>query len=354
MTRGFQAMIGNPPWVSYAGKAAQPIEPARRRYYLRFYEAFAGYRNLQGLFVERAARTLRPGGRLGLVLPSSMAELEGYGPTRAAHDRLASCDAELPDLGADSFRGVFQPSMVLRSTVRAQPLAEGSDAPWPIERPDVDDEARRLLHRFDTTALPPELFGERGLQTSGSDTEHFRHVADAEHSIPLRIGSDIRAFRRGPPSLHADPAWFGSRLRASAQWNAVRVLIRQTARVPVAVLSDGIGFRNSILAGFDKEAYPAAFLVAYLNSTPIRWHHYYRNRDARLGMPQVKIGHLRMIPTPSRELVRQLAQVGAELSSRNDGIRDHEQTALDEAVARAFSLSDTELTRIRRDAEVWS
>lgn len=353
--RGFSAMVGNPPWVSYAGRAAQPLMPARRRYYLAFYRSFAGYRNLQGLFVERAARALRPGGRLGIVLPSSMAELDGYGPTRATHDRLAVCDAELPDLGERSFRGVVQPSMVLRSTVRARRLDAGDDAPWPIERPDLDSQARELLDRLDGPPLPPELFGERGLQTSGPDKSYFRESADAAHTVPLRSGSDIRAFYRGPPSLYADSAWFGGRLRASAEWQKVRLLIRQTARVPIAVVSDGVGFRNSILAGFESSMYSALFLVAYLNSTPIRWQHYYRHRDARLGLPQVKIGHLRAIPAPpSPDVHHVLTAFGEELCSRNDGIRDDEQRALDEAVARAFALGDAALARMRRDAKAWA
>ena len=85
---GFDAFVGNPPWVSYAGRASQPLAPALRRVYDGF-AAFRGYKNLQGLFVERAARLLKPGGRLGFVLPSSMSELAGYAPTRAAHDRYA-------------------------------------------------------------------------------------------------------------------------------------------------------------------------------------------------------------------------------------------------------------------------
>ncbi|HEV8551586.1 MAG TPA: hypothetical protein VGQ57_21205, partial [Polyangiaceae bacterium] len=96
---GFDAFVGNPPWVSYAGRASQPLAPEMREVY-DTYAAFHGYKNLQGLFVERAARLLRPGGRLGFVLPSSMSELAGYAPTRRAHDRFATVDPELPDLGA--------------------------------------------------------------------------------------------------------------------------------------------------------------------------------------------------------------------------------------------------------------
>lgn len=350
---GFDAVIGNPPWVSYAGRAAQPLDSSRRRYFLARYESFAGYRNLQGLFVERAARLARPHGRVGLVLPSSMAELDGYGPTRAAHDRLACCDPELPDLGEESFRGVFQPSMVLRSTVRATPLERGSAAPWPLERPDVDAEALAILTLLERPALPPELFGERGLQTTGSDTEHCKPARDDVHTVALRVGSDIGAFRRGAPSLYADAAWFGRRLRPADEWRKVDVLIRQTARVPIAARSDGEGFRNSVLAGFASERFSAGFLVAYLNSSVVRWRHYYRNRDARLGMPQVKIGHLRAIPEPPPHLVSALAPMGDALNARNEGLTREELGAINTLVAEAFALTAAQRERIDRDAARW-
>jgi len=350
---GFAAMLGNPPWVSYAGRAAQPLTEARRRWYDATFAAFARYKNLQGLFVERAASLLRPGGRLGLVLPSSMAELAGYGPTRAAHDRYAVCDDELPDLGEDGFLGVFQPSMVLRSTARPVALATGDSAPWPIERPDVDDEARTLLAKLTRPPLPPETFGERGLHTFGDDVAHLQSTPDAVHTVPLRVGGDISAFRRGAPSTFADAQWFAARIRGEAAWRAVDVLIRQTARVPIAVAGDGVGFRNSLLAGFASAQYPTGFLVAYLNASPVRWWHYYSHRDARLGMPQVKIGHLRTLPAPPAALVATLAALGDALTARNDGITAAEQRAIDEAVMGAFGLTTAERERVERDAMRW-
>ena len=138
-------------------------------------------------------------------------------------------------------------------------------------------------------------------------------------------------------------AWFARRLRARKEWAEVRVLIRQTARFPMAALSDGVAFRNSILAGFTTEKYPAEFLVAYLNSTPIRWLHYFRNRDARQGMPQMKIGHLRAIPAPPTDaLVHALAPLGVEFSQRNAGASDDDQAQIDALVSDAFDLSKEE------------
>src|SRR5262249_21992190 len=92
---GFDACVGNPPWVAYVGRAAQPLPPELARYYEATNPAFHGYRTLHGLFVRRAAELVRPGGRVGLVLPTSVADLAGYAPTREAHDALCQVDPEL-------------------------------------------------------------------------------------------------------------------------------------------------------------------------------------------------------------------------------------------------------------------
>jgi hypothetical protein len=340
---GFDAFVGNPPWVSYAGRAAQPLDSELRAEYALRYRGFAGYRNLQGLFVERAAALLKPGGRLGFLLPSSMSELSGYAATRRAHDRFSVPDSELPDIGEGGFDGVFQPCMILLSTRRTAPLDDAPSATWNLERPDLDASARALLAKLARAPLPAHLFGERGLQSMGDDLAHLAREADARHSVPLRSGSDIEPFRLGPPTYHADPAWFGARLRPSEAWRKVRFVVRQTARVPTAALSDGIGFRNSLLAGFDDPSFPAPFLVAYLNSSPIRFFHYMRHRDARNGMPQLKIQHLRSIPAPpNARLVAELERAGSELSARNRGLTAEEQGAIDVRVAEAFALSESE------------
>ncbi len=343
--QGFDALIGNPPWVSYAGRARQPLAPARRKR-LAQYASFAGYRSLQGVFVERGATLVRPGGRLGFLLPSSMAELGGYAPVRAAHDRECACDRELPDIAPDAFAGVVQPGMMLRSTRRATPWLEAAGEPWPLERPDLDRAARALLDRLAHSPLPPHLFGERGLQTSARDRGRLRPRPDERHAVALRSGSDVTPFCLGAPSQHAAHDDFGPRLRTPEFWRQVRVLIRQTARVPMAALSDGVAFRNSLLAGFADEVYPAEFLVAYLNATPLRWVHYQRHRDARHGIPQMKIGHLRSLPAPSAGHIAPLAALGARLSASGGPLDADAQRALDRLAAGSLDLGPDDLARI--------
>ena len=339
---GFDACVGNPPWVAYAGRAAQPLDVELHRYYEHTNPAFFGYRTLHGLFVRRTAELLRPGGRLGLVVPTSISDLEGYGPTRRAHDELAEVDHDLLDFGNGAFPGVFQPCMGLTSTRRRATAGSQRGAPWPLARTDLDVAARRLLDRLEhLPRLPPELFGERGFQTTGDDLAHLRRSAAPEPPfvVPIREGVDIGEFARRPPRVFLDPRGLRGRLRLPPEWQAVGILIRQTARFPIAALADGVAFRNSILAGFASDEWTAAALAAYLNSSAIRWHHFVRHRDARQGMPQLKVGHLRAIPAIVDAGARtRLDAIGRRLAGRNAGLLAADRAELDGAVFDALDF----------------
>jgi hypothetical protein len=157
--------------------------------------------------------------------------------------------------------------------------------------------------------------------------------------VPIRAGGDVGAFALGAPTLAIDPAY----LRAD-RFARIAFVVRQTARQPIAAATDGTPFRNSLLAGFDDDEWPAPLLLALLNSAPVAWHHQRRFRDARQGMPQVKIGHLRAIPAPPAlaEVRAELVALGTALSGRNDGVRGDEQARLDELVTSAYELDDGE------------
>lgn len=353
---GFDVFLGNPPWVAYAGRAAQPLARRRFDFYLRHFPGFRRYRTLHGLFIQRCASLLRPGGRMGLVVPTSVSDLDGYEPTRRAHDALATVDPELPDFG-NAFVGVFQPSMGLISTRKLVGAGDATPAnvTWRVARSDVDTTAEALILRLVTLPLfPPECFGERGFQTSGTDVARLAETGQPTPPfiVPIREGADINAFRTAPPRLHLDPTGLLGKLRSEGDFGEVKVLVRQTARFPVAALADGLAFRNSILACFGAEGHPASTILAYLNSSPVRWLHYMRFRDARQGMPQVKIRHLRATPRPPEgRHCAELQALGEALGRANDGISDSEQRHLDNVVADAFDLSQAERSLIAEWAD---
>jgi len=112
---GFDAVIGNPPWDMI--RADQGAADARSRARLdmrpiiRFtrdagvYSAQSdGHANRYQLFVERAIALTRPGGRIGLVLPSGLATDQGSAPLR--RQLLSRCRVDAI-VGMDNRRGVF-------------------------------------------------------------------------------------------------------------------------------------------------------------------------------------------------------------------------------------------------------
>src|SRR4051812_21809153 len=110
---GFDVVIGNPPWIAHAGRAAQPLPDGVRAFCEFINPAFAGYRTTHGMMIRRAAETLGPGAVLGLIVPTSISDLDGYAPARAAFNELCVIEGELADFGADAFPNVFQPCMAL-------------------------------------------------------------------------------------------------------------------------------------------------------------------------------------------------------------------------------------------------
>ncbi|HVH54976.1 MAG TPA: N-6 DNA methylase [Vicinamibacterales bacterium] len=93
MQPGFDAVLGNPPWEMVRGDSGDGtarMEAARVGSALTrfargsgiFHMQGEGHANLYQMFAERALRLVRPGGRLGLVLPSGFASDHGCAALR--------------------------------------------------------------------------------------------------------------------------------------------------------------------------------------------------------------------------------------------------------------------------------
>jgi hypothetical protein len=356
---GFDVVVGNPPWVAFAGRAAQPLAPTLRRFYLESYQAFRGYPTLHGLFVERAAQ-LAPAGVIALVVPSPIADLDGYRAVRRVATRGHAPREPLLEFGQDAFEAVTQPCFAL--VLDPAPAASESDRPWKLverQRSQCEAEALEELPVLEllrqAPRLPPELFGEMGFQTSRAATETLllRSAApDAVHDYPLLEGRDVAEFRQGEPRLYlcADPSRLREarcRVRPRGDYQRVRFVVRQTAAVTIAALHRGLPFRNTLLAGFDHEDYSPELLVGLLNSALYRALHLTAVRDARQAVfPQVKIGHLRALPRPpadraGRERVSVLA-----LAATREGVSPALRAELDRAVFELFAVPEDHRARV--------
>jgi SAM-dependent methyltransferase len=355
----FDLVVGNPPWVAFAGRATQPLEPALREHYRAAFQAFRGYPTLHALFVELGAR-LAPRGVLALLIPSPLSDLDGYRPARSALAASHAVCEPLLELGQDAFASVTQPCFALVAAPRREPEADPGRAFVLSERRSAAATASQLrtptaLERLATLPrFPEQLFGEMGLQTNSAVTKQllYRGTAPpAGYDYALLEGRNVAEFRLAAPRLFMkrDQAVLTQnrcRVRAVSEYQRVKVVVRQTAAITIAAAHDGTPFRNSLLAAFETEELPFELTLGLLNSTLYRALHLAARRDARQGaFPQVKIGHLRALPAPPRSgETESIARLAREASAR--GLDAELRRALDAAVFSQFGIAPGEAEEI--------
>jgi hypothetical protein len=356
---GFDLVLGNPPWVAFAGRATQPLEPAVREHYRATFQAFRGYPTLHALFVELAAR-LAPRGVLALLIPSPLSDLDGYRPARSVLSASHAVCEPLLELGQDAFASVTQPCFALVAAPRTTPEVEPSRAFVLSERSRAAATATELrtppaLERLaGLPRFPDELFGEMGLQTNSAVSKQLLyrgHQPPADFNYALLEGRNVVEFKVAAPRLFMKPdasllAQHRCRLRNAADYRRVKLVVRQTAAITIAAAHDGTPFRNSLLAGFETAEFPFELTLGLLNSTLYRALHLAARRDARQGaFPQVKIAHLRALPAPKGSAANEtIVRVAREASAA--GLNPALRQALDAAVFGQFGITAAEAVEI--------
>jgi hypothetical protein len=364
-------VLSNPPWVAYQGRASCPLPAEERAFYRRRFQAFRGYPTLQSVFVERSAE-LAATGVVTLLLPSSLADLDGYRNARRALTMRHRPDEPFEEYGQDAFQGVVQPCFGLIAEANSSVAIHegGSEAPWRLtERGRKSDRGQELAPPaclgalLDLPKLPPATFGECGFQSNRVVTaELFSRGTPAQNVpganwVPLLEGRNVHEFEVGEPRLWLDarPAELARakvRLRAPTAYNGVHFVVRQTASYPIAAIHTGLPFRNSLLGGFETEGLEKELLVGLLNSTLYRALFLSMTRDARQAVfPQIKVAMLRSLPQPPESEARR-REISALVRTwpghdPNHGLgRAKARAELDHAVFELFRIDPQERSRV--------
>jgi hypothetical protein len=271
---GFDAVLGNPPWDMIRADAGAPDERERARRDVNAVVRFTrdagvytsqsdGHANRYQLFAERAVALLRPGGRLGLVLPSGITS--DHGSARLRRMLFSRCNVDAI-VGFTNRDGVFpihrSVRFVLLTASRGAPTLEIACRLGERSPAILDDEADRverdtwfpvrvtpaLLERISGPDLAiPELRSPLDLQIAERAANLFPPLADgggwaATFGRELNVTEDRACFAlagRGLPVVegkHLDP--FRARLDA-VRWrisarDATRLLGRRSERARLA------------------------------------------------------------------------------------------------------------------------
>jgi hypothetical protein len=213
---GFDAVIGNPPWDMVRGDSGADESRRNRRTEARRLTGFVresgvyhvetrAHANRYQLFVERALQLVRPGGRIGLVLPSGMASDAGAAPLRRyLFDRAAVDEIT----GLDNREAIFpihrSVRFVLLACTTGMPTAAircrfGISRPDVLERADSLDSDSVTLTRAFLSRLSgsddlgiPELAGEADLRLLERISAGFPRLGSAE-GWNVQFGRELNA-----------------------------------------------------------------------------------------------------------------------------------------------------------------
>jgi hypothetical protein len=138
---GFDAVVGNPPWLMAGYYLADSKE-----YMQRTYSTWVGKADLYYLFLEKALRLVNPAGRIGMIVPSKMFHT---GAAKTLRGILVDGDwvESITDFGlARVFQGATNYSTILQ-------LRAGSKGPIRLQRSGINfaETASSEVHRSDLT-----------------------------------------------------------------------------------------------------------------------------------------------------------------------------------------------------------
>lgn len=359
---GFDAVIGNPPYVSYAGRQSVALEPARRRALGRRFPAASRWPSAHGFFIELAAREVSRD-VVAFVVPDQVAHLARYAPLRAcvrAEHGLRAVRFH----GEDAFHGVVTPALSFVASrahkgparltdTRGETVVRDldADAPWTPSTPDP------LLARMREGAVSiGDHVVDRGIRTTDASRQVVP-VTDARATdLAVLEGACVHRYRCDPPvsALRLDAVDPPPRVAGLAAWQEVSFVIRQTARHPiVGPRRHATHFRNSLLGlraapgGLDLR-----YLVGLLNSALLRFAYASLVQEsAQRAFPQVKKSYLAALPIRAPRDARERALrdevVRCVDALLGDPARADADAALDAAVFALYGLTDDEVARVR-------
>ncbi len=368
---GFDAVLGNPPWLSYTGRQKVPILPSTLAFLTARFASIRRWPCSHSAFLLLGRDLLRNGGTCGFILPRQIADLDSFAPVRKSLSADSRIEDNVRDIGEDAFPGVTQ-SVALYFFKR---IGIPSNCRWVVNasknrgraehRPTTDYSSNALRDLLSTCGslptFPPKTFSDPGVHTGNVSKKIILSAPGAGlqqgHLEPVREGKDITAFHVGAPRKWV---WIAPqldegeycRIRDRNTYTRTAILLRQTANRPIAARhTEPTYFRNSILACRGLEPIPDCVLVGFLNSTLFAYLHRSRFADSgQKAFPQVKIKHLHLLPMPPINAL--LADDGWLMRQFNEMVEKLERSAggggklpldvidqLDVLVMRAFKLS---------------
>lgn len=370
---GFDAVLGNPPWVSLAGRfAPSQVPPAVKTYLARRFAGSAYLPNLFEYFLALALDLTRPGGYFGLVLPDRLAFNRQYTGLR---ERLLRETSLIAVLYGVPFPGVTADTMILvgrKGRCAAGHRVEIGDLDAHtnfVRQADIAAHVDRRFERAHSTPVQRLLRTMRDPKRTvplgeiceiasgfGGRSERFTEKRVHARQIPVVKGLSISRYNLGKRF------WFdfrkenltGRTVDVRKLGAAPKILLRKTGNRIIATLDDAGIFPDQSLYLLHRTAVDLRFLLGVLNSAPLTFYLRACCLTNPRSIAQVKKCDLINLPVPKLDLKRR-----ADRKSHDAVVRLVEKrleadasdveidAAIDRAVCSLLGLSEHQWKTVR-------
>ena len=327
---GFDVVIGNPPYLSYAGRQSVQLPEAVRSYFSKIYEC-SGWPTSHSFFMEKAIVSLSRR-FVAFIVPDQVGHLDGYASLRRFVGKNTNI-AEVKYWGEKVFRGAMTPALTVitdKASSGDTRIIEhhGGESTGELA-PDSSwffSPSKSLIDRLrrESFSVKPYV-KDCGIRTTRAKQQVFELDKFRTEDLVVLEGKRIGRYWCSPPNKVVRP--IGSLHRSSeANYDAAKFLIRQTAAYPIVAPHKYTKyFRNSVHALLEpKGDMDVRYLVGLLNSKLMRFCYVSQTREAgQRTFPQVKIGTLAKLPM-------KMLNLSDEQDRRaHDDIVEHVQALLD-------------------------
>jgi hypothetical protein len=368
---GFDAIVGNPPYVNARLVKQEQGEPVKR-YFRQHYRCARRAFDLYVLFVERSHDLLRDGGRAGMIVPNKIATLDYAQPCRELLLQETTLDTITDVSSQETFRDAsVYPYIITWTKLRPVPthsvrivtvdetkcLSQAKvsrrirQAEWSAEagfniHETIDVEARvstRPLNRCatihsGTTGFSAERMANALQEQDTTDGgHHFEFIVSGNIDRYSISSGNVRFIKRlfKQPVLSTDSEVLTESKR-NLFANAKIVIAGMSRRLEAAFDSGGLALGVQVYAVARFEDDPR-FLLGLLNSKLMSYLLCTRFQAKRLagGYLAINKGQLAKLP------IRHIDEGDAESVSLRDGI-----ASLVDGLKRAGGTSDGEIDRL--------
>lgn len=381
---GFDAVIGNPPYIRIHNLPTGDIEFYRKKFY-----AADGQFDLFCLFIEKAISLLRETGRFGFIIPSLFLRGYQYSKIRgyiSDNTKIIS----VVDLGDKVFKEVQMPTCIIilekcsNSKARRDNKfvfgvrSEGSMDDLKqvkMSQMEVSQDAQHIIQSItapmpksfinkfstETVQLDKLVFITRGLEMSKKH-EGISEEIKSKDDLPILSGEEIDRYRIKKTKFIRKNI-FEEFKKDKRIFENEKLLIRETGS-SLTVVYDNAGLTNlRTLYNITRRdsSPPLKFLLGILNSRLMQYYYSTKFRASTEIFPKIRIGQVKELPikvTPESQqkpiiepvnkmlsLNKRLSEIGDKRTDEwikiNEDIKKTD-AEIDELVYKLYGISEEE------------